>query len=98
MNEWNDFGNSFPPVGIVVNIWIDESSKYAKGTVVYSGEKGATVDIGYLATSGEAGDFEPYTEEMKSRDDEIEWMCRQIGVRSNNEVVQQCYDAGWRKK
>jgi hypothetical protein len=94
---WDAMGDKFPPVGHVVNFWVDELSKYKKGFVVYSGSKGATVDIGYLVSSGEDGDFAEYTTDMQERDDEIEWMCRRIGVHSNNEVVRQCYDAGWRK-
>ncbi len=63
---WN--GEGIPPVGIEVNFWVDEESKYRKGVVVYSSEKGATVDIGYLASSGEHGDFALITAEDRKRE------------------------------
>jgi len=62
---WGD--SKFPQIGQEVNFWIDEQSRYAQGVVVYSGDKGATVDIGYLASSGEPGDFSPITEEDRKK-------------------------------
>ncbi len=62
---WGAF--KFPQVGQEVNFWIDEQSRYAQGVVVYSGDKGATVDIGYLASSGEPGDFAPIKEEDRKK-------------------------------
>ena len=64
--EWD--GQGIPPVGVEVNFWVDEESKYRKGTVVYSSDKGATVDIGYLASSGEHGDFALITAEDRARE------------------------------
>ena len=63
--EWGEF--KFPQVGQEVNFWIDEETRYAQGVIVYSGEKGATVDIGYLASSGEPGDFAEITKEDRLR-------------------------------
>ncbi len=62
---WGSF--KFPQVGQEVNFWVDESNHYAQGVVVYSSEKGAVVDIGYLASSSEPGDFAPLTEEDRVR-------------------------------
>lgn len=66
VQAWN--GEGIPPVGIEVNFWVDEESVYRKGVVVYSSEKGATVDIGYLASSGEHGDFALITAEDRKRE------------------------------
>ncbi|MFS7307047.1 hypothetical protein [Rahnella inusitata] len=66
VSAWD--GQGIPPVGEEVNFWVDEESKYRKGVVVYSSEKGATVDIGYLASSGEHGDFALITAEDRKRE------------------------------
>lgn len=62
---WGSF--KYPQAGQEVNFWVDDENRYYQGVVVYSSEKGAVVDIGYLASSGEPGDFSPITEEDRVR-------------------------------
>jgi len=76
--EWD--GKGFPPVGTEIKTWDDESSTYRKGVVVYSGRKGATVDVGFLLSSGEQGDFSLITAEDRLEEVAINAMLEQADL------------------
>lgn len=57
----------FPQVGVKVKVWYESDYKncdldkeYLTGVVVYSGEKGVTVDVGFLYSTSERGDLIEY--------------------------------------
>ncbi|WP_034912923.1 hypothetical protein [Erwinia sp. 9145] len=91
--EWS--GEGFPPVGAEIKFWVDERSEYKKGIVVYSGKKGATVDIGYLASSGETGDFSLITAQDRKEEVAIAAMKQlNIGDYSDPQIIYDAIAAG----
>lgn len=76
--EWD--GEGFPPVGAEIKTWDDEASKYRRGIVVYSGHKGATVDVGFLLSSGEQGDFSLITTEDRREEVAVNAMLEQADI------------------
>ena len=64
--DWSVMG-IFPPVGTKVRVWYesdflnsDLDKQYLSGVVVYSGEKGVTVDVGFLYSTSERGNLVEY--------------------------------------
>lgn len=65
-NDWVEL-DIFPQVGVKVKVWYesdfnnwDLDKEYLPGVVVYSGEKGVTVDVGFLYSTSEKGDLIKY--------------------------------------
>lgn len=95
----------FPPVGTEVKFWYEDEYKatYMRGVVVYSSEKGATVDVGFLTSSGEWGDFAPVTEDDREKDVGVSQMLEFYANFdkdnfSMKDFFSKMYDAGYRRQ